>query len=702
MADTQHTQTRPKFTVQKTSGNQKPFDLIQTVKTSAMYSWSNLLPACGIDIPAKGKHGACPVCGGTDRFHFIDDHHHGNWHCRQCDAPNYGDGLDLVAKTKGISITEAAKVVANVLALPLPEPKPAKETHYPTQPIAERVAALMAQTVAGQSPYLAAKGIQCLNQRLLFDSSTVLALTALDKKVTGAQIIKPNGDKKFLSGSQKKGAFIPVSELEAHPNTVIITEGYATALTVNQLYKGTVLAALDAGNLYSVANAVRERWPDTKIILAADNDWHRPGELDKNGKSKVNVGKISAEKVALAVNGWVTSPPTEYKADWDDYRQQIGIEAAKQAFSNGLYQVGKSMNSHATENRNYHNVETLYPQRKTKLPLSIGSEGFDAQVDYVVKGIIPAHSLCSIYGASGSYKSFLAGAWGCHIATGKAWAGKSVARGSVLYVVGEGGIGVPRRIKAWEIVNGQVVKNMYLINTPVFPASPAEVHELVIAAQQVESETGEPVRLIILDTLARCFGGADENDSKDMGAFVRGCDELKAKTGASILVVHHSGKDESKGARGSSAFRAALDVEYRISREGKKGGALVITCTKMKDAEEPETKAYDMRVVELFTDKDGENITSLVLVDRPRDPVEEEDIGHVSNKTDNHTALWQCIIRSRIALKEPCSIALVRDDLKAIGVNVKNFSRWLTKLEQDGMITRNGQELTIMNQNNED
>ncbi|CAM3462641.1 protein of unknown function [Xenorhabdus nematophila AN6/1] len=100
---------------------QKPLDLIQTVKKSAMYYWESLLPACGIDIPAKGKHGACPVCGGTDRFHFIDDHHNGNWHCRQCENPKYGDGLDLVARTKGISITEAAKVIADVLALPLPD-----------------------------------------------------------------------------------------------------------------------------------------------------------------------------------------------------------------------------------------------------------------------------------------------------------------------------------------------------------------------------------------------------------------------------------------------------------------------------------------------------------------------------------------------------------------------------------------------------
>ncbi|WP_422824376.1 AAA family ATPase [Xenorhabdus bharatensis] len=559
----------------------------------------------------------------------------------------------------------------------------------------------MAQTVAGQSPYLTAKGLHYPNQRLLPDNSAVLALTTLDKKVTGAQIIKPNGEKKLLSGSQKKGAFISVSELEDYPDTVIITEGYATALTVNQLHQGVVLVALDAGNLLSVAKAVWEHWPDTKIIIAADNDWHHSDELDKHGKLKVNIGKISAEKAALAVKGWVTLPPTEYKADWDDYRQQYGIEAAQQAFNKALYQVREPMSNDAIETRRYDNVESIYPNRKTKLPLSVGSEGFDAQLDYVVKGIIPAHSLCSIYGASGSYKSFLAGAWGCHIATGKAWAGKQVAQGAVLYVVGEGGIGVPRRIKAWEIVNGQTVENMYLINTPVFPASPAEVHELVIAARQVETETGQPVRLIILDTLARCFGGADENDSKDMGAFVRGCDELKAKTGASILVVHHSGKDESKGARGSSALRAALDVEYKISREGKKGGSLVITCTKMKDAEEPDTKAYDMRVVELFTDKDGEDITSLTLIDKPRDPAEEEEIEHVANKTDNHTALWQCI-RSRTALKEPCSIALVRDDLKAMGVNVKNFSRWLTKLEQDGLITRHGLELAIINQNIED
>ncbi|EKI8625563.1 AAA family ATPase [Escherichia coli] len=334
-------------------------------------------------------------------------------------------------------------------------------------------------------------------------------------------------------------------------------------------------------------------------------------------------------------------------------------------------------------------TDEQYSQRKTTLPMSIGSAGYDTQLDYVVKGVIPANSLCSTYGASGSYKSFLACSWACHVATGRHWGGRRVAHGSVMYVVGEGGIGVPRRIKAWEIVNDERVENLYLVNRPIFPAVPLDVDEMVIASRQVERETGKPVRMIILDTLARCFGGNDENDARDMGAFIRGCDELKRRTGATVLVVHHSGKDETKGARGSSAFRASLDAEYRIRREGADSEALVISCTKMKDAEELKEAAYDLRVVELFTDTDGELITSLVVVDKPRPPVELERIEEAGNKTENHAALWQCI-RTRTAHGEACTIALLRDDMKKLGYEMKNFRRWLYKLESDGVIAIDG------------
>ncbi|HFP7856004.1 DUF927 domain-containing protein [Morganella morganii] len=304
-------------------------ELIREVKRNAVNHWGSVLSACGIDVPERGKHGACPICGGTDRFHFIDDHHNGNWFCRQCDAPNHGDGLDLIAKVKGISVLDAAKEVSQVLSLPLPEPARQEAPKSAAQPIAEKVRKLVAQTTTGQSAYLTAKGHSC-PVRLLEDGSLLLVIRRGDE-VTGAQIIRQDGEKRLIASTRKKGGFIPVSELPETTDTVLIAEGYATALTVSQLHDGLVLAAIDEGNLLPVAEWAAGRYPEAKIIIAADNDI-KPGQP--------NVGKISAEKAVKSVHrGWVTLPPTEDKADWDDYRQQHGTEAAKQAFSKGLYQV---------------------------------------------------------------------------------------------------------------------------------------------------------------------------------------------------------------------------------------------------------------------------------------------------------------------------------------------------------------------------
>ncbi|GAR27135.1 hypothetical protein NGUA07_04610 [Salmonella enterica] len=155
-----------------------------------------------------------------------------------------------------------------------------------------------------------------------------------------------------------------------------------------------------------------------------------------------------------------------------------------------------------------------------------------------------------------------------------------------------------------------------------------------------------------------------------------------------MLVVHHSGKDDSKGARGSSSFRAALDAEFNVRREGD-GGAIILTCTKMKDAEEPRPAAFDLREAELFTDRDGEQVASLVLHDVPREPRDVDPVlAEVSNLSGNHAALWQCI-RSRKARGEVCNRAVLRDDIIAMeGENGrKAFGRWLNKLVKDGLIS---------------
>lgn len=330
-------------------------ELIREVKRRAAGGWFNLLQQCSVDTPNKGHHGPCPICGGTDRFHFIDDHDGGEWHCRQCDAPNHGDGLDLVSRSNGITITEAAEMIAGLLGIvdrsteliqqspTIVQRKPVAEAggEVVGKPIAERVAALLAKTHSGHAEYLAKKGLPSSHEALLDDGSMVLVLRSMDGVVTGAQIIKPSGEKRLLAGTKKKGAFIALSPLPEQVETVVISEGNATSVTTALLMPDAVnVAAIDAGNLLSVAQAFRETFPDARIIIAGDNDWHLPDELDEHGKPKVNAGKLAAEKAAAAINGWISLPSGEVKADWDDFRQMYGVEAARQAFNEGLHQPG--------------------------------------------------------------------------------------------------------------------------------------------------------------------------------------------------------------------------------------------------------------------------------------------------------------------------------------------------------------------------
>ncbi len=86
---------------------------------------------------------------------------------------------------------------------------------------------------------------------------------------------------------------------------------------------------------------------------------------------------------------------------------------------------------------------------------------------------------------------------GGHIATGKPWAGKPVTQGAVIYVVGEGGIGVPRRIRAWEqtLNGGSPIDALYRVDCPIFPASPESVQQVIRAARDVNIAAGMAVRM---------------------------------------------------------------------------------------------------------------------------------------------------------------------------------------------------------------
>lgn len=147
----------------------------------------------------------------------------------------------------------------------------------------------------------------------------------------------------------------------------------------------------------------------------------------------------------------------------------------------------------------------------------------------------------------------------------------------------------------------------------------------------VEDDVGEVVRaiiaagganLVIVDTLAQVTPGASENGSEDMGKALRHCREIRAATGAMVLLVHHSGKDSSKGARGWSGLRGAADVEIEVSRDDDVRCA---TLTKLKDGEDGVEFHFMLEQVHLGVDRDGDPITS-AIVDPSEPPPREEKV----------------------------------------------------------------------------
>ena len=112
--------------------------------------------------------------------------------------------------------------------------------------------------------------------------------------------------------------------------------------------------------------------------------------------------------------------------------------------------------------------------------------------------------------------------------------------------------------------------------------------------------------LIIVDTLSRVIGNGDENKTVDMNKLVKSCDVLRAATGAHLMLIYHCGKDKSKGARGSSALRAATDTEIEMTPKR-------VEATKQRDLEMSWAADVKLMSVILGTDADGDPIKSAVL-----------------------------------------------------------------------------------------
>ncbi|QNT25535.1 AAA family ATPase [Ralstonia solanacearum] len=465
----------------------------------------------------------------------------------------------------------------------------------------------LADPVDPSHPYLARKGItnaagvkQVTIERAGWfddpDQSGVLknCLLVPVRDVSGEmqslEAIMPNGDKFFLKGARKGGGMLV---LPGTDKTIFVCEGYATGASVSAATNATTVIAFDAGNLGRVAKALRDKYPYSRLVVAADND-HASAE---------NRGLIAARDVAAELGIDVAAPsfePGESGKDWNDFAATHGIAAVRDALR--THMAAANDNEPPTSNRfAFLNVGAMVEHLKP--------------IDWLVRGYVERDSMAVIYGEPGHGKSFVAIDVACSVATGTEWHGRPVKRGAVFYIAGEGHNGLARRFRAWSEARGVSLADapLYVSNRSAALTEGASAKTVSATVRELAAATGATPSLIVVDTLARNFGAGDENSAADMGAFVTNLDnELRHPWKATVAIVHHSGKDTSKGARGSTALRGAVDSEYEVTKD--ENGTIRMQPHKMKDAENPEPLSFRLHSVELpLLDEDGNRVFGAAL-----------------------------------------------------------------------------------------
>lgn len=214
---------------------------------------------------------------------------------------------------------------------------------------------------------------------------------------------------------------------------------------------------------------------------------------------------------------------------------------------------------------------------------------------WLIDNVVPEHGLSFIYGKPGKGKSFFTLDLALTLAHGMSWHGREAKQGGILYVAGEGKGGYAARVKGWHKANGLDIDDapFRLLPVAVNMMEETSVAKLVRTIQA----SVQSARLVIVDTVARALPGAEENASKEMGLFVAACDAIRETCKVAVLGVHHSGKDEDRGMRGSSALEGAGDCVIHLKRDDD-SDIITVVVEKQKDGEAIKPLTFKLEKIE--------------------------------------------------------------------------------------------------------
>lgn len=456
-------------------------------------------------------------------------------------------------------------------------------------------------------PYLKKKGITAHGVKLNGDILAI-PLRDIDGNIGSLQWIDPDGQKRFQPDTALSGLFWSIG-LEQQPTSpILLGEGFATMAKIHELTGYPCVAGIACSFLKKVAKKLRERYSEAKIYVMADND---KGTEERRG---YNPGLANANNLVKAgLADYVIAPEFEQPedgTDWDDYALKYGDEVCSQLLEEKLKEAPLKER------------QEKYRQKAEELGV-VNFEEFETfrqpleSTSWIIEDWLPTESLVMIFASSGSGKSFLTTDMAYAIANPhiSEWHGKKILKhGPVVYIAGEGQRGLRKRIAGLVGYTGAKTDGvkMAIIKEPMLIDEQDPKGGINRALANIGSIYPEPA-LIVLDTLAANLSG-DENKAADANAFIRSCQKLIQEFGTTIIPVHHTGvnPEAQARARGSSAFKGAMDVEIHVVRNGQ---VMRVEMTKSKDTEIQPPIILNMLTVDTpgFYKETGEIDTTCVL-----------------------------------------------------------------------------------------
>ena len=386
-----------------------------------------------------------------------------------------------------------------------------------------------------------------------------------DKLQTLQFIPSETGDKLNLPGALFNDGFFTVGEIT---DCAYIVEGIGQAWAVNRATGAAAVVCFGAGRMAKVAKVLRDKFPAADLVIIPDK-----------GKEE------QAAKIAADVSGqWIAMPddkPANY--DCNDLLHELGADA--------LHALLVRPVAHAM-----------------RYKLLSGADLCNAPpMRWLVRGVLPVEGLAALYGASGSGKSFLILDMAFAVAGSDAeWFGRRITQAPVTYVCLEGEAGASKRVKAWSLHYSKPLPDALRFITQPFDLLSDDVADLARAVIAGGGAGG----MVILDTLNRAARGADENSSVDMGNLIAAAKKLQSLTGGLVLLVHHTGKDTTKGLRGHSSLYAALDAAIEVTATDTRKAWSV---AKSKDDITGDAHPFALVIVTIGNDDEGDEITSCVV-----------------------------------------------------------------------------------------